>query len=940
MQRHFIDLHIHSRYSRATSPALTPANLSRWAEIKGLALLGTGDLTHPAWRRELAESLEERGDGFYSLRNQPDGPRFIPTGEISAIYKQDGRTRKIHLVIISPDLAAADEFARLLGAFGRLEADGRPILGLTARQILEIALTSHPATIVVPAHIWTPWFSLFGARSGFDRLEECFGDLSPHITALETGLSSDPDMNRLVSALDSRALISSSDAHSPDKLGREATIIHGPLTRAALAEALAGGPALGGTVEFFPEEGKYHLDGHADCGPPLTPAETRALGGLCPVCGRPLTIGVLHRVSQLADRDRPGGPRLPDRHLLPLIELLGQIFGRGPASLGPTRSYERLTSEFRGELPLLLEADLADLEIAGGPLLRLGVERMRQGRVRAVGGYDGRFGTITAIEPEDRASLAGQGRLFEDMPSRRRSARPLVKLSVEGAVEPAAEGGPLAPQADPLLDGLDKSQAKAVTSRAPALAALAGPGGGKTLVLVRRAAWLIRSGLARPEEVLMTTFTRKAAEDLAPRLTAALPGGAGRRLPRVTTLHGLAYEFLKAAQPDWDLAPEDFLADLLKRIARAAGLTPAALAGLISLAKNRQNPGPDKALDLYQAALAEHRLWDFDDLILKAAPPAARPYRAVLVDEFQDLSPAQFDFLTRILGPDGPDRPGALTVIGDPDQSIYGFRGADPDLTGRLAGLSKKLTTVTLSANYRSTGTILKAAESLWPESGRPRRRAARGETGPKITRAALPTAGGEAAYVVKRLTAHLGLLKLGLGASARRDAEFMPGLNFGDIAVLFRLRALGPPVAEALSAAGLPWQMCGEEPLTAADHLDWTADKISLLTMHAAKGLEFKLVFVIGVEAGLCPYLRPDPKGLETAPDPEAEERRLFYVALTRARDRLYLTRAAQRRLYGQALPGEPSPFWSALPRELCVDSSPGTSRRPWKKETLFDVY
>ena len=934
-QRHFIDLHLHSRYSRATSQALTPANLSRWAEIKGLALLGTGDLTHPAWRRELAESLEERDDGFYSLRGQPDGPRFTPTGEVSAIYKQDGRTRKIHLVIISPDLAAADEFAMLLGAYGRLEADGRPILGLTARQILDIALSSHPATQVVPAHIWTPWFSLFGAKSGFDRLEECFGDLSRHITALETGLSSDPDMNRLVSALDSRALISSSDAHSPEKLGREATIIRGPLTRAALAEALAGGPALGGTVEFFPEEGKYHLDGHADCGPPLTPAETQALGGLCPVCGRPLTIGVLHRVSQLADRDRPGGPRLPDRHLLPLAELLGQIFGQGPTSRGPTRNYERLTSEFGGELPLLLEADLADLEAAGGPLLRLGVERMRQGRVTAVGGFDGRFGTITAIEPEDRAALAGQGRLFEDLPARR-PAKPRVKPqpTLPGAPYPS----PAVPiPADPLLDGLDESQARAVTSLAPALAALAGPGGGKTLVLVRRAAWLIRAGLARPEETLMTTFTRKAAEDLAPRLSAVI-SGPGRPI-KVTTLHGLAYEFLKAAQPDWDLAPADFLDDLLKRTARLAGLTPTALANLISLVKNQPSQRPAQPLDLYQSALAERRLWDFDDLILQAVPPAARPFRTVLVDEFQDLSPAQFDFLTRLMGPAGSDRPGALTVIGDPDQSIYGFRGAAPDLTDRLAALPGGLTTVTLTANYRSTGTILKAAESLWPRTGRPRRRAARGETGPKITRAVLPTSRGEATYVANRLMAHLGLLKLGLGASARQDAEFMPGLYFGDIAILFRLRALGPPMAEALTAAGLPWQMCGEEPLTAADHLDWTADKISLLTMHAAKGLEFKLVFVIGAEAGLCPYIRPGQETPETSPDPEAEERRLFYVALTRARDRLYLTRAARRRLYGQTLSGEPSPFWSALPRDLCDESPAFRARRPGKQETLFDL-
>jgi DNA helicase-2/ATP-dependent DNA helicase PcrA len=490
---------------------------------------------------------------------------------------------------------------------------------------------------------------------------------------------------------------------------------------------------------------------------------------------------------------------------------------------------------------------------------------------------------------------------------------------------------------------LDESQLQAVTSEAPALAVLAGPGGGKTLVLVRRAAWLIRTGLARPEEILMTTFTRKAAEDLAPRLTAALSEAGQPRTVRVATLHGLAYEFLKAARPDWDLAPADFLADLLKRTAKPAGLTPAALANLISLAKNRppQEPGktPAKALDIYQAALAERRFWDFDDLILLAAPPTTRPFRTVLVDEFQDLSPAQFDFLTRLIGPTGPDRPGALTVIGDPDQSIYGFRGADPGLVDRLKALPGGLTTITLTANYRSTRTILEAAESLWPPAGRPRRLAARGETGPKLTRAVLPTAGGEAAYVVKRLTAHLGLLKLGLGASARQDAEFMPGLNLGDIAILFRLRALGPPLAEALTAAGLPWQMCGEEPMTASDHLDWTADKISLLTMHAAKGLEFKLVFGIGVEAGLCPYLRPGQETPETSPDPEAEERRLFYVALTRARDRLYLTRAARRRLHGRTLTGEPSPFWSALPRELCDEPPASRARRPGKPKTLFDL-
>lgn len=370
--------------------------------MKGVSLIGTGDMTHPTWLKELKVNLIQRDDSFYSLKTEPDGPRFVPTGEVSAIYKQGGRTRKIHLIIIAPDLEAAANFSRTLGGLGNVESDGRPILGLSARQILDIALSTHSKMQVVPAHIWTPWFSLFGAKSGFNHIEECFGDLSGHITALETGLSSDPAMNRLVSDLDGCALISFSDAHSPNKIGREATIINGPLNWETLVEALRGGPNLGGTVEFFPEEGKYYLDGHAGCGLALTPAETRAYVGLCPVCGRPLTIGVLHRVFELADREQPSGPRLPDYHLIPLSELLAQVHGRGVKTQRVVADYNRLVPEFGGELPLLLEIDLADLETVAGPLLRLGVERMRKGEVTVHGGFDGRYGTITALGPKDR----------------------------------------------------------------------------------------------------------------------------------------------------------------------------------------------------------------------------------------------------------------------------------------------------------------------------------------------------------------------------------------------------------------------------------------------------------------------------------------------------------------------------------------------------------
>jgi PHP family Zn ribbon phosphoesterase len=249
-------------------------------------------------------------------------------------------------------------------------------------------------------------------------LEECFGDLSGHITALETGLSSDPAMNRLISALDKYALISSSDAHSPDKLGREATILNGDLTWPNLVEALSGGPALGGTVEFFPEEGKYHLDGHLNCGPALTPAETRALGGLCPVCGKPLTIGVLNRVSQLADRDKPLAGRLPDYHLIPLAELLGQVFGVGPKSRRVAEAYKNLIDEFKSELDILLNISSADIEKAAGPLLRLAIDRMRRGEIEPQSGFDGQFGTIVALTEADRKIYGGAGPLFKKIKSR------------------------------------------------------------------------------------------------------------------------------------------------------------------------------------------------------------------------------------------------------------------------------------------------------------------------------------------------------------------------------------------------------------------------------------------------------------------------------------------------------------------------------------------
>src|SRR3954447_53416 len=311
------DLHIHSRFSRACSRDLTLPNLASWARRKGIALLGTGDFTHPAWSDHLRESLVPAEDGLFrlaptmerevvqrlpgALQSAPP-VRFMLSVEISTIYKRDDRTRKVHHLIYLPDLDAMARFNTALGRIGNLTADGRPILGLDSRDLLEITLESSPDAYLVPAHIWTPWFSALGSKSGFDAIADCYADLARHITAVETGLSSDPEMNWRVSSLDGYRLVSNSDAHSPAALAREATLLSSDLDYFAVKAALRTGDGLTGTIEFFPEEGKYHADGHRACGVNWEPARTRAAGGRCPECGKPLTVGVLHRVEELADR--------------------------------------------------------------------------------------------------------------------------------------------------------------------------------------------------------------------------------------------------------------------------------------------------------------------------------------------------------------------------------------------------------------------------------------------------------------------------------------------------------------------------------------------------------------------------------------------------------------------------------------------------------------
>ena len=433
------DIHIHSRFSRATSRDLTLQELYRWGRRKGIGVIGTGDITHPGWLSEIDNQLaDDGGSGLFRLKSEPAPEpiparsgdarlRFMLTGEISSIYSYGGKTRKVHNVVCLPDLDSAHRFAARLERIGNIRSDGRPILGLDSRDLLEILLEISPQAVLIPAHIWTPWFSVLGSKSGFDSIEECYRDLSGHIFALETGLSSDPPMNRMVSALDRYSLVSNSDAHSAANLGREANLFSCDMTYPAIMQALKTGIGFDGTLEFFPEEGKYHLDGHRKCNQKLHPHESIRLKGICPVCGGGLTLGVLYRVAQLANRtaDQIPSDKLRFRSMLSLDSILGEVLGVGPSSKKVQTLYMKLLSELGPELTILMETKIEEIERCGADLLGEAIRRVRSGRIHADAGYDGEYGVITVFEPGERERLLGQTSLISNStnPGTKKKAR-------------------------------------------------------------------------------------------------------------------------------------------------------------------------------------------------------------------------------------------------------------------------------------------------------------------------------------------------------------------------------------------------------------------------------------------------------------------------------------------------------------------------------------
>ena len=1049
------DLHIHSRYSRATSRECAPEHLDLWARLKGIGLVGTGDFTHPAWRQELHDKLAPAEEGLYCLREElrlpgevdAPAPRFVVTGEISNIYKRGGRTRKVHNLILLPSLEAADLLAARLEAVGTVHSDGRPILGLDSRDLLELTLDACPEAVFIPAHIWTPHFSLFGAFSGFEAIEECYGDLTPQIHALETGLSSDPGMNWRVSALDRFTLVSNSDAHSPAKLGREANLIDGPLSYPGLAAALRG-RGFAGTIEFFPEEGKYHLDGHRNCNLCLTPAQTVAYGGKCPVCGKKITVGVQHRVEQLADRPegfaRPSAP--PYQSLAPLPEAIAASTGQSPTGVKVTARYRELLRQLGPEFYILRQAPLEAIARAAGPCVAEGIRRLREGRVERIPGYDGAYGVIRLLTQDEIDAFSGQLTLFAGV-------EPVAPTPIPGPSAPSRRPTPAPATEKPRAgteNGLNAEQQRAVTAPGPAVAVIAGPGTGKTKTLVSRIAFLVRERGVQPSRITAVTFTNRAAGELRERLRGELGTRAARSMT-IGTFHAICLQRLRSRGEPVALVDEAAARELAGDTIREQGLklTPQALLLAVSRIKNGLSGEEELPAGLYAGYCDRLRaagLLDFDDLLLRGlAEGGEAPFTHLLVDEFQDINDLQYRLVTAW-------GRGNLFVIGDPDQAIYGFRGASARCFQRLEQDRPELETIRLTRNYRSTPQILGCALPVIARNGgEPRRLEAQRGPGPRVTVATADTELSEAIYVAKQISRLVGgvdMLEAGGGEGEAR--------SFADIAVLYRthrqaelleqclrrdgipctvagrddflqhesvlgalaffrflLEPRGPTLQACLrNACGCPeetarslaaaWERAqpaglslplledlaaafagrteirrflelahcflprlGEKPakllldwsqqagladarplirlagmasfhgampaflehlllaqegdLLRGDGRNYAAGTVSLMTLHGAKGLEFPVVFLCGLRQGVLPLERGDT-------NPE-EERRLFYVGMTRAREELYLV----------ATP-DPSPFLQELPGALLHREHVSPPRPEGRQLGLFD--
>ena len=958
----YADLHIHSKYSRATSRNLDLIELAIWAKKKGISVLSTGDFTHPAWFQEIKDKLVECGHGLYRLKpeiekkifkNNENPIKFILSVEISTIYKKWDKTRKVHHVVFAPNIEKASILRNKLSSIGNINSDGRPILGLDSRDLLEITLETDENAFIIPAHIWTPWFSALGSKSGFDSIDDCYGDLASHIFACETGLSSDPQMNYRVQSLDKYRLVSNSDAHSASKLGREATIFDlDDINYYSILNALKLGHGYYGTVEFFPEEGKYHDDGHRKCNVCLTPSETIKLNGICPHCHKPLTIGVSYRVNELATRDINSTFK-PDtagvvQSLVPLAEILSEIMNIGQASKGVTNAYENILTKLNtSELDILNYVPLDDIKKAHSELLSEGIKRLREGNVIKIPGYDGEYGKIRLFNEDE---LCLQKKFFNINPTKnKKNEEKIINSDIVFESKNNTKIN-IVENNEVKNIGPDKYQDEAIKNEASHIVIKAGPGSGKTYVLTSKLEYTINNKKVDPINCLAITFTKKAANELRNRLSKLLDKDNENKSKRLNihTFHSLCFAILKENAEIIDIDSNFKVVSeneykLYKK-------------------ENIDTNGMLSFDDLINLTL---KLFNNNQNVLKYYQ---EKYKYIFVDEYQDIDESQYKLIKYLTGENNK-----ICVIGDPNQAIYGFRGGNSKYFDSFKDDYKDSIMISLKNNYRSTNVIVDASNQIINENNII---SVYNKPSDRITIHTSPNDVNEANYIVNTIEKLIGGSGfLSFDSDKIQYENECNNYSFSDFAILYRSSSCIEPIISALKKSSLPYakysndMLCDKKSIlnlikkldndkniyqqlndmlpkissdeiddnilnyiielskgcntkeefihnlafqSEVDSYDKRANRISLMTLHASKGLEFNCVFIIGLEEGILPIAKANTK------DEIEEERRLLYVGMTRAKEKLYLSHALKRKVYGKFENKIISPFLSKIKDDL----------------------
>jgi len=1037
------DFHIHSHYSLATSKELKPEHLDYWAALKGVQVVGSGDFSHPSWTRELREKVQPTGNGLFTLKDefkidkkQKQNTSFLLTAEISNIYKKSGKTRKVHNVIVAPDFETVEKIQNeLLRLKFNITSDGRPILGMDSKDLLDLVLNINENIMFIPAHIWTPWFSVLGDKSGYDSVQECYEELTKHIYAVETGLSSDSPMNWMCSHLDNFTLLSNSDAHSPDRLGRNANIFDTELSYQAIYDAIKfpEKKEFVGTIDLFPQEGKYHYDGHRKCGICWTPLETLKHNEICPVCNKKITVGVMNRVAQLSDRSNIYERKNQSSffHLIPLKELLSEILGVGDTSKSLTANYFSILQKYGSELDILMNIPVEEFRKNQHHALAEALQRMRNEEIFIDEGYDGEYGSIKVFKSGEKKKPAKDA-LFHlgDTELPRATKRPLINFDMDeflrlknlSDIEIESKKNKIKKVFENPVDELNEQQLNAVNHFEGAAFIIAGPGTGKTKVLTLRIFNLIKNKNILPSTILAVTFTNKAANEMLQRLKELAKNEFDVTKLHCKTFHAFGLELIRKycyhvlRKPEFIIIKDDDKEIIFSQYIDCDKKQIKKIIDEISKAKQQsdfvfENQESQKLFEQYNKYLSENNLVDFDDLIyltvnlLKQYPEILKEeqqnYQWILVDEFQDINAGQYELIKLLTGENQN-----LFVIGDPNQAIYGFRGADVKFVNQFLTDFPDATTYQLTKSYRCSERILRASEDIIENET-----LLEGlQTGVKINISRHATDKAEAENIARTIEKITGGMRFfSIDSNVTAGTENSDSLGLSDIVVLTRTRQQLKVVEKAMNDHGIPFQSTSEESIFAVEplcyiidflklinqpanqftfdklkkrkliksikeiekinpqnktvenyvnylvdtyfsetlnindlefrqFLAWTKlfdenlsgfldfatlgngmdlykpniENVSLMTLHASKGLEFKAVFIAGCEDGLIPYT------LYRKDTDVAEEKRLLYVGMTRAEEQLFLSSAENRFVINRIMNLSRSPFIDSIEKEL----------------------